>query len=105
MEVPEFSGDDVRRAVGEIGEFLASDGVVTALREVGADEQLWARVSPLPRDYLGRRKVSLPEGFEIVFEGKWPGRKCFKICRSVDPVPPPPDPTGITICVELCLPG
>lgn len=105
MEVPEFSAEDVRQAVGEIGEFLASDGVVAALREVGADEQLWARVEPLPRDYLGRRKVSPPEGFEIVFEGKWPGRKCFKICRSIDPIPPPPDPTGITICVELCLPG
>lgn len=104
-ELPEFSAEDLRRAVIEIGEFLASETVVRALREVAGNDRLWESASAIPRDFLARRDVKVPERFDIVFEGMWPGRKCFKICRSVDPVPPPPDPTGLKMCVEPCLPG
>jgi hypothetical protein len=103
-EIPELSPESVRQALAELGEFLASDSVIAAIGEAGGEDDVWNRISLLPRDYLARRDVKVPERLEVVFEGKWPGRKCFRICRSIDPIPPPPDPTGLMICVELCLP-
>ncbi|MGH2545604.1 MAG: hypothetical protein ACRDHJ_01865, partial [Actinomycetota bacterium] len=107
-KAPELSGRAIGDALNEIAGFLTNDAVVAAIQRATAEDDVWGRIASLPRDYLLRRDVVIPDRLELTLQregGRWPGRRCFKVCRSVDPVPPPPDPTGIKICVELCLPG
>lgn len=100
------SQDQVRSAVDEIREFL-SEEVLAAFAEAAGDSDLWPRASTLTRDFFARRGVSFPDRLEVEFvqDPGRPGGRCLKICRSADPVPPPPDPSGIVICVQVCLPG
>jgi hypothetical protein len=103
--VPGLSAELVRAALADIREVL-DDDLIHHLTEAAGDSELWTRAAALPRDYLARRGIELPARIEIDLNRPkaWPGRCCFKICRSVDPFPPPPDPSGIFFCVYLCLP-
>ncbi|MGH2767158.1 MAG: hypothetical protein ACRDKA_14815 [Actinomycetota bacterium] len=108
-KVPELSGYAIGDALNEIGGFLTNDAVITAIQKATGEDEVWGRIASLPRDYFLRREIVIPDRLELTLQHEslgvgWLGGRCFKVCRSVDPVPPPPDPTGIKICVELCLP-
>lgn len=102
------SAETVQGRLGSLVEVI-DDRALDALSRAAADKDLWTRAEANPRQYLRENGVELDESLEVgigLFGGeKWPGRQCFRVCRSIDPVPPPPDPTGITICVQICLPG
>jgi hypothetical protein len=105
---PPVATDEVKTALREIEEFL-EQGALEALSTAAADGELWPRARSAPRDYLLSRDVELPGRLEIVIgpfgPSRWPGRRCFTICRGVDPWPPPPEgPSGITVCVNICIP-
>lgn len=100
------SQENVSSAVDEIRQYLSED-VLTAFAQAASDLDLWQRAATLTRDFFSRRGISFPDQLAVEFmqdSGK-PGGRCIKICRSVDPVPPPPDPSGVVVCVQVCLPG
>jgi hypothetical protein len=105
-----LSAEGVRAALDEIREFL-NESVIGALAEAAHDQDLSSRVVAVPRDFLLRRELPVPQRLEVSIRNEignremgLPGRTCFRFCRTVDPTPPPPDPSGIVFCVELCVP-
>ena len=111
QQEPLVSGSALRESVGESLELITDDAVL-AFQNAIDDRALWQQAQDDPGGFLRERGVDVPDVVDVALvdiaggmQGdRWPGRRCFRVCRRIGPRPPDPDPTVLIHCVEICLP-
>lgn len=101
----------MREGLDALARLLEPDQI-EAVERVFVDDELWraagtgATQAPTPVGGDVPHDLTIEFGPPRLSPGgeRWPGRRCFRICRRIGPRPPDPDPTVLTFCVEICIP-
>jgi hypothetical protein len=88
--MPKLKKQDVQTANKELNAVLANDKVLSALEEVGDDEDALDKAKANPKAFLKKRGVEVPRNVKLeIMDGNHSMAKA----------------RGITICVRACVGG